>query len=181
MSSSYDTFVQPTNFEEAADRYEKSGKNDGEHRLINQTRTTFPDFINSINETKNNMYARDYILVKNGSFKPTLLRNWTSVTTNFETWVFERIDENMKKVTPDIQTGACIIPKHYIIKNKLNCELDALMNAMDEDSPFHNKVKEYMNTKYPRFHTVIGFNIIMGEKKTDMVMPTLTIMYIEKN
>ncbi len=182
MSSTINTTTIPMNMNMAEEKYLNSGKCDGNHRLIEAKASSADDFVKLLNENVTNMYARDFNLAKRGSFKPTPLRNWTSVSTNFEKWVFERIDDNMKRAMKETSSpiGACVIPKHYMIKNKVEAELEELMNILDIGSAFDTKIKEHFKSKYPTLDTNVEFKLIMGDKKNDMVMAVLTIMFIDE-
>jgi hypothetical protein len=184
MSSTINTTAVLADIDSAEKAYLNQGYIEGDFRMIEKLGAkSIEDFFHILNENATNMYARDFNLTKRGILKPTVLRNWTGVSTNFERWVFERIDDNMTKAMTQNSSnvGACVIPKHYMIKKKVEAELHEVMDYLDADTPFHNKLKEHLKTKYPTLHTLIEFKMIMGDKKGDMVMPTLSVIFIKKN
>ena len=169
--------IHATNFDEAEKKYNSMGNVDGDFRMAGKTLKSVDDVTDTIDETLQNMYARDYNMAKRGEFKPTVLRNFTSAITNFDKWIFERIDENMKRVVnkDDDEVAMCVIPKHYIIKNKNSSELTAFIKYFDPDSEFDKKFDKYMAEKYPQFTISRVLKYLTCEDKNAMIMPVMVL------
>jgi hypothetical protein len=174
--------IHATNFDDAEKKYLNMGKSDGQFRMKEYEHKSALNMIEELDETIKNMYARDMNLVKRKQMVASPIRDWTSLGNNFENWVFERLPANVKKIVENKKgdVGVCVIPKHFMVRNKNISELEAVMDRFDSDTPFGEKVKKFMEDNYPQFEVLLSFRMLMTDKKNDMIMPTLTILMFEK-
>lgn len=180
--SSIHASIHSTDFDEAEQKYLNMGKSEGIFRMAEFEHKTPESMFDGLDETIKNMYARDMNLVRRKEMVASPIRDWTSLGNNFENWVFERLPQNVKKVVDNKKgpLGICIIPKHFMVKNKKLSELEAVMDRFDAETPFGEKIKKFMEDNYPQFEVLMMFKMLMTDKKNEMVMPTMTIMMFEK-